>query len=491
MGLLVVQGADSNDSNPACLFPPRHRLSIYNPGMTFSTISALSPLDGRYAAKLAALRPLMSEQGYMHRRVQVEVAWFIALSDAKFAEFKPLSPGARTYLLGLVKNFSETDAAAIKDIEKTTNHDVKAVEYWIKSKFEARPELKGASEFVHFACTSEDINNTSHALQLKGGREQVLLPALDAVIARMREMAHAYADVPMLSRTHGQTASPTTVGKEIANVVVRLAGARERIAAVKLLGKMNGAVGNYNAHLAAWPAFDWEAFSRKVIEAPEQLGLGLTFQPYSIQIEPHDYMAELFDAVARANTILIDWSRDAWGYISLGYFKQRLREGEIGSSTMPHKVNPIDFENAEGNLRLANALLKHLSEKLPISRWQRDLTDSTVLRNMGVALGYAALAYHSLGIGLGKLELNEEALAADLDGAWEVLAEPIQTVMRRFGVQGAYEKLKEVTRGKTVSAQDLHGLIRSLEIPQAEKDRLLAMTPASYIGKAAELAKRV
>ena len=464
--------------------------AAYNSGMPLSTISALSPLDGRYAARLAALRPLMSEQGYMHKRVQVEVCWFIALSDAGFAEFKPLSPGARTYLLGLAKNFSEADAAAIKEIEKTTNHDVKAVEYWIKSRFEARPELRAASEFVHFACTSEDINNTSHALQLKGARELVLLPALDAVIGKMREMAHQYAAVPMLSRTHGQTASPTTVGKEIANVVVRLAAARQKIEAVKLLGKMNGAVGNYNAHLAAWPDFDWEAFSRKVVETPEPLGLGLTFQPYSIQIEPHDYMAELFDAVARTNTILIDWARDVWGYVSLGYFKQKLREGEIGSSTMPHKVNPIDFENAEGNLGLANALLKHLSEKLPVSRWQRDLTDSTVLRNMGVALGYTALAYHSLGIGLGKLELNEEALRADLDAAWEVLAEPIQTVMRRYGVQGAYEKLKEVTRGKTVAAEDLHGLIRSLAIPQAERDRLLAMTPASYIGKAAELARR-
>ncbi|MGZ5195154.1 MAG: adenylosuccinate lyase, partial [Ramlibacter sp.] len=387
-------------------------------------------------------------------------------------------------------NFSEADALAIKDIEKTTNHDVKAVEYWIKSKFEARPELRAVSEFVHFACTSEDINNTSHALQLKGAREQVILPALDAVIAKLREMAHLYAEVPMLSRTHGQTASPTTVGKEVANVVVRLAAAREKIADVKLLGKMNGAVGNYNAHLSAWPDFDWEAFSRKVVETPEPLGLGLTFQPYSIQIEPHDYMAELFDAVARANTILIDWSRDVWGYVSLGYFKQRPREGEIGSSTMPHQVNPIDFENAEGNLGLANALLRHLSEKLPVSRWQRDLTDSTVLRNMGVALGYAALAYHSMGIGLSKLVLNEEALAADLDAAWEVLAEPIQTVMRRFGVQGAYEKLKEVTRGKAVRPEDLHALIRRLEIPAAEKERLLALTPATYIGKAAELAKR-
>ena len=455
------------------------------------TITALSPLDGRYAAKLAPLRPLMSELGYMHRRVQVEMAWFIALSDAGFSEFKPLSPGARTYLLGLSKHFSEADAAAIKDIEKTTNHDVKAVEYWIKSKFEARPELQAAAEFVHFACTSEDINNTSHALQLKSSREQVLLPALDKVITQLREMAHRYADEPMLSRTHGQTASPTTVGKEVANVVARLDVARERIAAVKLMAKMNGAVGNYNAHLAAWPDFDWEALSRRVVESPEPLGLGLAFQPFSIQIEPHDYMAELFDAVARTNTILIDFSRDVWGYVSVGYFKQHLKGGEVGSSTMPHKVNPIDFENAEGNLGLANALLRHLSEKLPISRWQRDLTDSTVLRNMGVALGYAVLAYSSLSAGLGKLELNREALADDLNASWEVLAEPIQTVLRRYGVPGAYEKLKEVTRGKIVTADALHQLIRSLEIPDAEKQRLLAMTPASYVGKAAELARRV
>jgi adenylosuccinate lyase len=429
--------------------------------MSFSTVSALSPLDGRYAAKLAALRPLMSEQGYMHRRVQVEVAWFIALSDCGFAEFKPLTGGARKYLLGLVSHFSEADALAIKDIEKTTNHDVKAVEYWIKSKFEARPELLAAAEFVHFACTSEDINNTSHALQIQAAREKVMLPAIDGLIAKLREMAHQFAGVSMLSRTHGQTASPTTVGKEIANVAVRLSKARAQIASVQLLGKMNGAVGNYNAHLAAWPEFDWEAFSRKVIETPTPLGLGLSFQPYSIQIEPHDYMAELFDAVARADTILIDFSRDIWGYVSLGYFKQRLKKGEIGSSTMPHKVNPID------------------------------LTDSTVLRNIGVAFGYATLAYASLMTGLGKLEINEEAIAEDLDASWEVLAEPIQTVMRRFGVQGAYEQLKEVTRGKTVTAEALHGLIRSLEIPEEEKTRLLAMTPASYVGKAAELAKRI
>ncbi|MDD2918203.1 adenylosuccinate lyase [Rhodoferax sp.] len=459
--------------------------------MTTSAISALSPLDGRYAAKLAKLRPAMSEQGYMHRRVQVEVAWFIALSDCGFKEFKPLSPGARTYLLGLAKNFSEVDGKAIKTIEKTTNHDVKAVEYWIKSKFEGRPELVAAQEFVHFACTSEDINNTSQALQLKSGRDQVLLPKLDEVIDKLRTMAHAFAEVSMLSRTHGQTASPTTVGKEIANVVVRLVAARDKIACVKLMGKMNGAVGNFNAHLSAWPDFDWEDFSRKVIETPEPLGLGLTFQPYSIQIEPHDYMAELFDAVARANTILIDWSRDVWGYVSLGYFKQRLRDGEVGSSTMPHKVNPIDFENAEGNLGLANALLRHMSEKLPISRWQRDLTDSTVLRNMGVALGYAVLAYQSMAAGLGKLEINETAIASDLDSSWEVLAEPIQTVMRRFGLPQPYEQLKKFTRGEAMTRELMQGFIAGLDLPEAEKGRLLAMTPASYVGKAAELARRV
>jgi adenylosuccinate lyase len=344
---------------------------------------------------------------------------------------------------------------------------------------------------VHFACTSEDINNTSHGLQLRAARDVVLLPALDKLLLKLREMARTYSEVPMLSRTHGQTASPTTVGKEVANVIARLQTACDRISAVKILAKMNGAVGNYNAHLAAWPDFDWEAFARKLIESPEPHGLGLSFQPYSIQIEPHDYMAELFDAVARSNTILLDWSRDVWGYVSLGYFKQRLKAGEVGSSTMPHKVNPIDFENAEGNLGLSNALLRHLSEKLPISRWQRDLSDSTVLRNMGVALGYAVLAYQSLLTGLNKLELNEAALASDLDRSWEVLAEPIQTVMRRFGVSGAYEKLKEITRGQSVTREALHQLIRELEIPKADKERLLAMTPASYTGLAAKLAKRV
>ena len=458
--------------------------------MELTSLTAVSPLDGRYAAKLAPLRPLMSELGYMRYRVQVELTWFVALSDAGFAEFKPLSAQARAYLAGLLRDFSETDGAAIKAIERTTNHDVKAVEYWIKSKFEGHPELLAASEFVHFACTSEDINNTSHALQLQAGRA-VLLQGLDAVIERLRALAHQHAGVPMLSRTHGQTASPTTVGKELANVVVRLQAARQRIAGVALLAKMNGAVGNYNAHLSAWPDFDWEAFARRVVEAPPPAGLGLSFQPYSTQIEPHDTMAELFDAIARAGTIGIDLARDVWGYISLGYFKQKTKAGEIGSSTMPHKVNPIDFENAEGNLGLANAVLRHLAEKLPISRWQRDLTDSTVLRNMGVALGYAVLAYQSLLTGLNKLELNESQLAADLDAAWEVLAEPIQTVMRRYGVPGAYEKLKEATRGQAVTREALHALIGGLDIPLAEKERLLALTPAGYVGKAGELARRI
>ncbi|GDX58146.1 adenylosuccinate lyase [Comamonadaceae bacterium] len=459
--------------------------------MMFSALSALSPLDGRYAPRLAALRPIMSEFGYMKRRVQVEIAWLIALSDCGLEQFAPLTPNARSYLGRLVDDFSEADGAAIKAIEKTTNHDVKAVEYWIKSRLVGQAELLAASEFVHFACTSEDINNTSHALQLKAGRDQVLLPALDSIISQMRDMAHAFASVAMLSRTHGQTASPSTVGKEIANVVARLDGARSRIAGVCLLAKMNGAVGNYNAHLAAWPGFDWEAFSRRVVETPEPQGLGLSFQAYSIQIEPHDYMAELFDAVARANTVLIDWSRDVWGYVSLGYFKQKLRAGEVGSSTMPHKVNPIDFENAEGNLGLANALLRHLSEKLPISRWQRDLSDSTVLRNIGVALGHAVLAYHSLATGLGKLELNQAAIAADLDAAWEVLAEPIQTVMRRFGLPEPYEQLKNFTRGQPMTQELMQGFINKLDLPTEAKQRLLAMTPANYTGLAADLAKRV
>ncbi|HSI55968.1 MAG TPA: adenylosuccinate lyase [Ideonella sp.] len=455
--------------------------------MTISTLTALSPLDGRYAPKLAALRPLLSEFGLMHRRVQVEIEWFIALSDAGLAGFAPLTEAARGLLRGLVVRFSEADARAIKEIEKTTNHDVKAVEYWLKSRFESHAELHAATEFVHFACTSEDINNTSHALMLKAARAEVLLPALDKLIAKLIDMAHRFAAVPMLSRTHGQTASPTTVGKEVANVAARLQHARGRIAEVKLLAKMNGAVGNYNAHLAAYPETDWEGFARCVVE--ERLALSLN--PYTIQIEPHDYMAELFDAVTRTNTILIDWSRDVWGYISLGYFGQKTKEGEVGSSTMPHKVNPIDFENAEGNFGLANAVLAHLSQKLPISRWQRDLTDSTVLRNMGVALGYALLGYDSLARGLDKLELRADVLAADLDSAWEVLAEPIQTVMRRHGLPNPYDQLKAFTRGKPMTRELIQGFINDLALPAAEKERLLAMTPGSYTGEAAALAARL
>jgi len=483
------------------------------PPLEFSPLTALSPLDGRYQSKLDALRPILSEYGFMRCRVQVELVWLEQLCDAGLAGTAPLSPEARAHLRAIVARFGPADAAAIKAIEKTTNHDVKAVEYWIRGNpelgvagaFAGWPQLQAVGEFVHFACTSEDINNTSHALQLQAAREQVLLPGLDAIVAQLRDLAQRWAAVPMLSRTHGQSASPTTVGKELANVLQRLQSARQRIAAVPLLAKLNGAVGNYNAHLAAWPDFDWEAFARRVVETPAAsadtasapnapnaaIGLGLSFQPYSTQIEPHDYMAELFDAVARSNTILIDLARDLWGYISLGYFKQGLKAGEIGSSTMPHKVNPIDFENAEGNLGLANALLRHLSEKLPISRWQRDLSDSTVLRNMGVALGHAVLAQQSLRVGLAKLELNPAALAADLDEAWEKLAEPIQTVMRRHGMAGAYEKLKSATRGQAVTRAALHELIESLDLPPADKARLLALTPAGYTGMAEALARRV
>ncbi len=452
----------------------------------FSSLTALSPLDGRYAGKTAALRPLMSEAALLRFRVQVEVAWLNALAQAGFAEIKPFSAAAQSRLQQLVNNFSAKDAQRIKDIEATTNHDVKAVEYWLKENVADLPDLVAASEFIHFACTSEDINNTSHGLMLRHARDTVVLPALDQVIGRLRDLAHQHAALPMLSRTHGQPASPTTLGKELANVVQRLQRARTRIAAVEILGKMNGAVGNYNAHLSAYPQFDWESFSRKVVE-----GLGLTFNPYTIQIEPHDYMAELFDAIARSNTILIDLNRDLWGYISVGYFKQKLKAGEIGSSTMPHKVNPIDFENSEGNLGLANALLKHLAEKLPVSRWQRDLTDSTVLRNMGVALGYSLLAYDSCLRGLNKLEVNPARLAEDLDNCWEVLAEPVQTVMRRYGVPNPYEQLKELTRGKGITREALQTFISGLAIPEPARQELLAMTPANYIGMAENLAKRI
>ena len=453
-----------------------------------SALYAISPMDGRYAAKVDALRPIMSEAGLLHHRVEVEVAWIIALSKAGFSELPAFSNAAVDYLHSIVANFGEADAQAIKDIEKTTNHDVKAVEYYLKAKMEQfGDELKTASEFVHFACTSEDINNTSHGLMLKKARTDVLLPQMDSVIARFRQLAHELAEQPMLSRTHGQPASPTTVGKEMANIAYRLQRTRAAFTEVAILAKMNGAVGNYNAHISAYPDYDWVAFSTRVIEQD----LGLSYNPYTIQIEPHDYMAQYFDALARFNTILIDANRDIWGYISLGFFKQKTKAGEIGSSTMPHKVNPIDFENSEGNLGLANALLRHLSEKLPISRWQRDLTDSTVLRNMGVGLGYALIAYDACLRGLNKLELNASALDADLDKTWEVLAEPIQTVMRRYGIENPYEQLKELTRGKGITREGLQTFIQGLDIPQAEKVRLMAMTPANYIGIAAELARKV
>jgi adenylosuccinate lyase len=455
--------------------------------MPLTELSALSPLDGRYASKTDALRPILSEAGFMHHRVKVEIAWLLALSEAGLDELKPFSAESKARLQKLAAEFTEQDAARIKAIEATTNHDVKAVEYWLKEKVQGDPELVAASEFIHFACTSEDINNTSHGMMLNTARGTALLPALDKLIARLSEIAHQHADMPMMSRTHGQPASPTTMGKEIANVVARLRRAQQAIATVEILGKMNGAVGNYNAHLSAYPKVDWQAFARAVVEQR----LGLTFNPYTIQIEPHDYIAELFDAIARANTILIDLSRDVWGYISLGFFKQKTKAGEIGSSTMPHKVNPIDFENAEGNLGMANAVLRHMAEKLPISRWQRDLTDSTVLRNIGVGFGYTLLAYDSCLRGLNKLEANPARMAEDLDQNWEVLAEPVQTVMRRYGIENPYEQLKELTRGKGISQAALREFIQGLAIPQDAKDRLLAMTPATYIGLAAQLAKDI
>jgi adenylosuccinate lyase len=454
---------------------------------TSSTLSALSPLDGRYAAKTDKLRPILSEAGFMHHRVKVEIAWLQALSQAGFAELKPFSNEAGALLDKLAANFSDADAARIKEIEAVTNHDVKAVEYWLKEQVKDVPELVAASEFIHFACTSEDINNTSHGMMLKAARDGVMLPALNAIIAKLTEIAHVNADLPMLSRTHGQTASPTTLGKEFANVVARLQRAVKRIEGVEILGKMNGAVGNYNAHLSAYPGFDWPAFSKNVIEQR----LGLTFNPYTIQIEPHDYMAELFDAISRTNTILLDLNRDIWTYVSLGYFKQKLKAGEIGSSTMPHKVNPIDFENSEGNLGLANSVLRHMADKLPVSRMQRDLTDSTVLRNIGVGFGYALLAYDSCLRGLNKLEVNPQRLAQDLDANWEVLAEPVQTVMRRYGIENPYEQLKELTRGKGITREALQEFIGKLAMPQEAKDLLLAMTPANYIGLAAQLAKAI
>ena len=455
--------------------------------MTLSALTALSPLDGRYADKLEPLRVFFSEYGLIRNRVRVEVAWLKALSAApELSEIGAFSAATVIELDFIVSSFSIADAAAIKSIEAVTNHDVKAMEYWLKERLAANAEAMAATEFIHFGCTSEDINNVSHALMLTEARQSVLLPGQDRLIHRFRELAHTLAELPMLARTHGQPATPTTLGKEMANICARLQRARKAVAEVSLSAKWNGAVGNYNATLSAYPAFDWEAFNRRFIES-----FGLEFNPYTIQIEPHDAMAELFDAIARFNTVLLDADRDLWQYISFGYFKQKTRAGEIGSSTMPHKVNPIDFENSEGNLGLANALLCHLAEKLPVSRMQRDLTDSTVLRNMGVAFGYAVLAYDSSLRGMAKLEADPDRLHADLDACWEVLAEPVQTVMRRYGVANPYEQLKELTRGKGITEEGLHDFIKGLSIPEPEKARLLAMTPWSYLGLAVELAKRI
>jgi adenylosuccinate lyase len=456
--------------------------------MNFSAITALSPLDGRYQTKVEPLRIYFSEFALIRYRVQIEVAWIKALSNEPgIFEVPPFSSETNTQLDNLMANFSVADGEAVKAIEATTNHDVKAVEYWLKQKLADNAEIAKVAEFIHFACTSEDINNLSHGLMLKSSREQVMLPALDRIVNRLIELAHQLADVPMLARTHGQPATPTTLGKEIANVVYRLQRGKKQLEAVSILGKINGAVGNYNAHLSAYPDLDWEKFAQLFVEK-----LGLEFNPYTTQIEPHDTIAELFDAYSRINTILLDLNRDIWGYISLGYFKQKTKADEVGSSTMPHKVNPIDFENSEGNLGIANALLRHLSEKLPVSRWQRDLTDSTVLRNMGVALGHTLLAYDSCTKGLTKLDNNPAQLLADLDSTWEVLAEPIQTVMRRYGVANPYEQLKALTRGKSgITKETLRQFIADLGIPEAEKDRLLALTPRNYIGKACTLAVKI
>jgi adenylosuccinate lyase len=455
--------------------------------MDLSALSAVSPIDGRYGGKTAPLREIFSEYGLIKRRVLVEVRWLQCLANHPgVTEVPALSPAANAALEAMLDDFSEVDARRIKDIESTTNHDVKAVEYFIKERFAGQQELEAIGEFVHFACTSEDINNLSHALMLRDGMEQVIRPAMSNVVEALVALAHDSAEAAMLSRTHGQTASPTTMGKEIANVVARLRRQLEQLTRVEYLGKINGAVGNYNAHLSAYPEVDWQANAEAFVTS-----LDLSWNPYTTQIEPHDYMAELFDTVARFNTILIDFDRDVWGYISQGYFRQRTVAGEVGSSTMPHKVNPIDFENSEGNLGLANAIFGHLGTKLPISRWQRDLTDSTVLRNMGVGLGYSLIAYGASLKGISKLQLNETRLAEDLDNSWEVLAEPIQTVMRRYGIEKPYEKLKELTRGQDMSRDVIQAFVAKLEIPQAAKDELLALTPAAYIGNAVAQARAV
>ena len=455
--------------------------------MPLSPLTALSPLDGRYHDKLSPLRDAFSELALIRTRVAVEIEWLKALSrEPAIAEVPPFSVASAAALDALAARFSESDGQAVKSIERKINHDVKAVEYFMRERLADNREIMKAAEFIHFACTSEDINNLAHALMLKRARDDVMLPALDRVVERLTGMAHELADAAMLARTHGQAATPTTMGKELANVAQRLARGRAGIARVGLLGKLNGAVGNYNAHLAAYPAVDWEKLARSFVE-----GLGLEFNPYTTQIEPHDALAELLDAYARVNAVLIDLDRDAWGYISLGYFRQKTVGTEVGSSTMPHKVNPIDFENSEGNLGLANALLRHMSDKLPVSRWQRDLTDSTVLRNLGVALGHTLLGYDACLRGLSRLHADRQRLAADLEENWEVLAEPIQTVMRRYGITGGYEQLKDLTRGRNgVNRDTVRAFIEGLAIPDADKERLLALTPAGYIGKAAELARR-
>ena len=456
--------------------------------MNLTSLTAISPVDGRYGNKTSALRAIFSEYGLIRFRVEVEVRWLQALADEPgVTELPAFDADTNAFLDAIVSEFSEADAARVKEIEATTNHDVKAVEYLLKEKTAGHPVLDAAREFFHFACTSEDINNTSYALMLREAREQVMLPECDQIIAAIRNLAQATAGQPMLSRTHGQTASPTTVGKEMANVVHRLERQRKQIAEVELLAKTNGAVGNYNAHLSAYPDVDWERFAARFVGER----LGLTFNPYTIQIEPHDYIAELFDAQARFNTIVLDFARDVWGYISLGYFKQKTVAGEVGSSTMPHKVNPIDFENAEGNIGIANALFTHLAAKLPVSRWQRDLTDSTVLRNLGVGVAHTSIASQSLLKGIGKLEMNTARLDEDLDNAWEVLAEPIQTVMRRYGIENPYEKLKALTRGQTIDAATIKAFVETLEIPEEARQRLRELTPGSYTGVAESLAKKI
>ncbi|WP_368869751.1 adenylosuccinate lyase [Providencia vermicola] len=448
--------------------------------MELSSLTAVSPIDGRYGDKVSALRTIFSEFGLLKFRVQVEVRWLQKLAaTAQIKEVPSFDADANAYLDEIVANFCEKDAMRIKEIERTTNHDVKAVEYFLKEKVAQVPALHAVSEFIHFACTSEDINNLSHALMLKTAREEVLLPQWRQIIDKMKAMAHEYRHLPLLSRTHGQPATPSTIGKEFANVAYRMERQYRQLEQVEILGKINGAVGNYNAHIAAYPEVNWHEFSETFVTS-----LGITWNPFTTQIEPHDYIAELFDCVARFNTIVLDFDRDIWGYIALNHFKQKTIAGEIGSSTMPHKVNPIDFENSEGNLGLANAVLNHLAGKLPVSRWQRDLTDSTVLRNLGVGLGYALIAYQSTLKGLNKLEVNEQHLLDELDQNWEVLAEPIQTVMRRYGIEKPYEKLKELTRGKRVTAEGMKQFIDGLDLPEEEKTRLKAMTPANYIGYA-------